>query len=73
MTNTEGSKEKEIKYALTTALCDIDVYSKFRNIAAREVGHAAVGGLISEFHVHNLQAAGARGHVWVTAQHNEAV
>lgn len=58
---------------LTTALCDIDVHPEFGNITAGEVGHAAVGGLISELHVHNLQAAGARGHVWVTAQHNEAV
>lgn len=58
---------------LTTVLRDVDVHSELRHAAAREVGHAAVGGQVSELHVHDLQAAGAGRHVGIAAQQDQAL
>ena len=66
-------KRKEQSSARTAALGDVDVHAHLLHAAPGEVGHAAVGGLVTELHVHDLQAAGARGHVRVAAQHDQAV
>lgn len=57
----------------TTVLRYVDVYSKLWHFASREISHAAVGGHVSELHVHDFQAAGAGRHVWVAAQQDQAV
>lgn len=64
---------KHNNLSLTTALRDVDIDTQFRQAAPREVRNAAVGGLISELHVHDFQAAGTGRHVRVAAQHDERV
>lgn len=57
----------------TTVLGYVDVHSELWHFASWEIGHAGVGGHVSELHVHNFQTAGARRHVRVAAQQDQAV
>lgn len=61
------------KKDLTTVLGDVDIHSELRHAASREVCHTAIGGQVSEFHVHDLQAAGARRHIGIAAQQDQTI
>lgn len=61
------------KINLTAVLRDVDVHTQLRHPAPWEVGHATVSSQVSELHVHDLQAAGARSHVWVAAEQDQTV
>lgn len=66
------ARRKRWSGSLTAALGDVDVDPELGHGAAGEAGHAAVGGLVAELHVHDLQTAGAGGHVRVASQEDEA-
>lgn len=58
---------------LTAVLRDVHIHTELQHPAPWEVRHTAVGSQVSELHVYDLQAAGARRHVRVTAQQDQAV